>query len=266
MTIRVISSRDNPQYKLLRQLSTSSQARRKQGKTLLDGVHLCQAWLQHRGKPELCIVGESARNHPEVADVLNQSAALGADCVALPDHLFTSLSQVEQGISLQFVVATPHNPGFGAIDKSCVLIDAVQDPGNLGSILRTAAAAGVSQVICSEGTVFAWSPKVLRAGMGAHFQLDIVEHANLKQLVADASVPVYATALQAKKTIYQTNLTKPCAWVFGNEGQGVSLELLSCVSEQLTIPQASGIESLNVAAAAAICLFEQKRQREHSAH
>ena len=263
MTIRLISSRENPQYKLLRQLSSSSQARRKQGKTLLDGVHLCQAWLQHRGKPELCVVGESARNHPEVADVLSQCAALESDCVVLPDHLFASLSQVEQGISLQFVVATPDNPELTSLDQSCVLIDAIQDPGNLGSVLRTAAAAGITQVVCSQGTVFAWSPKVLRAGMGAHFQLEIFEHANLRQLIVDSLVPVYATALVAKKTIYQANLTTPCAWLFGNEGQGVSQQLLSCVTEQLTIPQSSGIESLNVAAAAAVCLFEQKRQCEH---
>ena len=98
MTARLISSRDNPQYKLLRQLASSSQARRKQAKTLLDGVHLCQAWLQHRGQPELCVVSESASSHPEVSIVLNDSVALGADCVVLPDALFAALSQVEQGV------------------------------------------------------------------------------------------------------------------------------------------------------------------------
>ena len=97
MTLRQISSRDNPQYKLLRQLASSSQARRKQAKTLLDGVHLCQAWLQHRGQPELCVVGESASSHPEVSSILKQCAALAAECVVFPDALFAALSQVEQG-------------------------------------------------------------------------------------------------------------------------------------------------------------------------
>jgi TrmH family RNA methyltransferase len=180
--------------------------------------------------------------------------------VVLPDTLFAALSQVEQGVALLFVVSTPTNKSLALIDQSCVLIDAVQDPGNLGSILRTSAAAGIKQVICSEGSVFAWAPKVLRAGMGAHFQLDIVEHANLQQLITTSTVPVYATDSHAQKTIYQMNLTQPCAWLFGNEGQGISHELLSCVTERLTIPQQGGVESLNVAAAAAVCLFEQKRQ------
>ncbi|MCE2870154.1 MAG: RNA methyltransferase [Oxalobacteraceae bacterium] len=263
MTLRLISSRDNPQYKQLKQLATSSQARRKQAKTLLDGVHLCQAWLQHRGKPELCIVGESARSHAEVAAVLHQCEILNSDCVVLPDSLFSSLSQVEQGVSLLFVIGTPENATLPQLNQLCVLIDAVQDPGNLGSILRTTAAAGIKHVVCSERTVFAWSPKVLRAGMGAHFQLDIIEDADLKSLITTSTVPVYATDLHANQSIYAVDLTQPCAWLFGNEGKGVSDELLSCVSARLNIPQAIGVESLNVAAAAAVCLFEQKRQCEH---
>ena len=159
-----------------------------------------------------------------------------------------------------FVVSTPTNKPLVSLNQSCVLIDAVQDPGNLGSILRTAAAAGIKQVICSDGSVFAWSPKVLRAGMGAHFQLDIIEHADLQQLITASTVPVYATDSHAQKSIYQMNLTQPCGWLFGNEGQGISELLLSCVTERLTIPQQAGVESLNVAAAAAVCLFEQKRQ------
>jgi TrmH family RNA methyltransferase len=263
MTQRLISSRDNPQYKLLKQLATSSQARRKHAKTLLDGVHLCQAWLQHRGKPELCLVSESDLSHPEVISVLEKCEALGGDYIVLPDSLFTSLSQVEQGVSLLFVVSTPETATLPHLNQSCVLIDAVQDPGNLGSILRTTAAAGIKLVVCSEGTVFAWSPKVLRAGMGAHFQLEIIEHADLQQLISSSSVPVYATDSHAQKTIYEVDLTQPCGWLFGNEGKGVSQELLSSVTARLTIPQAPGVESLNVAAAAAVCLFEQKRQRAH---
>jgi TrmH family RNA methyltransferase len=263
MTQRLISSRDNPQYKLLKQLATSSQARRKHAKTLLDGVHLCQAWLQHRGKPELCLVSESDRYHFEVVSVLEKCEALGGDYIVLPDSLFTSLSQVEQGVSLLFVVSTPETATLPHLNQSCVLIDAVQDPGNLGSILRTTAAAGIKLVVCSEGTVFAWSPKVLRAGMGAHFQLEIIEHADLRQLISSSSVPVYATDSHAQKTIYEVDFTQPCGWLFGNEGKGVSQELLSSVTARLTIPQAPGVESLNVAAAAAVCLFEQKRQRAH---
>ena len=142
-----------------------------------------------------------------------------------------------------------------------MLLDGVQDPGNLGSILRSAAAAGVGQVICGRGTAAAWAPKVLRAAMGAHFVLDIVEHADLRTVIAGAHLPVYATSSHASTSIYATDLAGPCAWLFGHEGAGVSAELAPLVSRELTIPQQAGIESMNVAAAAAVCLFEQRRQR-----
>ncbi len=261
MSLQIIRSRENARYKALRQLAGSAQARRKQGRTLLDGVHLCEAWLQHRGGPELCIASETAQTHPEVARILAQCEALGVDCLLLPEALFSGLSQVEHGVALLFQIATPPPPTAPAINRPTVLLDALQDPGNLGSILRSAAAAGVAQVICGEGTAHAWSPKVLRAGMGAHFVLDIIEHADLGALLDMASIPVYATSSHAEASIYEAPLASPCAWLFGSEGSGVSASLLRRVSGQLTIPQQSGVESMNVAAAAAVCLFEQRRQR-----
>lgn len=260
MSLRSISSRDNPQYKQLRQLAASSQARRKTGLTLLDGVHLCQAWLQHRGAPALCVVGEGMRGHPEVAAVLAQCERIGADCLLLPDALFTPLSQVEHGVALLFVVPMPR-PVAGVLDGAALLLDGLQDPGNLGSILRTAAAAGVPRVFCSPACVAAWSPKVLRAGMGAHFVLDVIEGADLGALLDTATVPVYATSPHAARSIYEAELGKPSGWLFGHEGRGVSPELLARASVQLSIPQRASVESLNVAASVAVCLFEQQRQQ-----
>ena len=258
--LKSISSRENPRYKDLRQLATSAQARRKLGKTLLDGVHLCDAWLQHRGAPELCVVGEGAKDHPEVSRILERCMSLGADCLLLQDTLFAPLSQVENGVDVLFVIPSPSPASLPLIDRSTVLLDGLQDPGNLGSILRSAAAAGIEQVICGEGTALAWSPKVLRAGMGAHFVLDIFEHADLAQLIKQAKLPVYATSSHASASIYDAPLASPCAWLFGSEGTGVSSDLMAMVSRELTIPQQSGVESMNVAAAAAVCLFEQRRQ------
>ena len=260
MSIKAVTSRDNPRYKELRQLATSAQARRKQGKTLLDGVHLCDAWLQHRGAPELCVFADGALSHPEVSVIVGRCKDVGVDCLQLPDALYSSLSQVERGVALLFVVPVPLSKTVTAIKGSTILLDGLQDPGNLGSILRSAAAAGIRQVICGEGSVAAWSPKVLRAGMGAHFVLDIVEQADLGSWMAAATVPVYATSSHASATIYETSLAAPCAWLFGHEGAGVSAELLGRVTKALAIPQQSGVESMNVAAAAAVCLFEQRRQ------
>lgn len=261
MSLRSISSRDNPLYRQLRQLAGSAQARRKAGRTLLDGVHLCESWLQQRGAPALCVVGEGARSRPEVAAVLADCERRGGHCIMLPDALFTPLSQVEHGVALLFVVDLPPPAQAVRLDGPAVLLDGLQDPGNLGSILRSAAAAGMRRVVCGRGTAAAWSPKVLRAGMGAHFVLEIVEDVDLDQLLADASVPVYATSSHAKLSIYEADLRTPCAWLFGHEGQGVAPALLGRATGQLTIPQAPGVESMNVAASVAVCLFEQLRQQ-----
>lgn len=260
MNIKSVTSRDNPHYKQLRQLATSAQARRKLGKTLLDGVHLCEAWLEHRGAPEMCVISEGMRDHPEVLRIAMRCRSLGAICLQFPDALFAPLSQVEHGVELLFVVAVPASQATPVTGSSAVLLDGLQDPGNLGSILRSAAAAGVRQVICGEGTAAAWSPKVLRAGMGAHFVLDIVEHANLCHVIANAKLPVYATSSHATTSLYDTALDAPCAWLFGHEGTGISAELAALVTASLAIPQQAGVESMNVAAAAAVCLFEQRRQ------
>ena len=258
MSLKPISSRDNPLYKELRHLATSSQARRRAQRTLLDGVHLCSAYLAHCGLPPLCVVGESARHNPEVSGLLERCAA--AQRIVLPDALFHGLSQVEHGIDLLFVIDTPQPRAVRRLERSAVLLDNLQDPGNVGSILRSAAAAGISTVYCGPGTAFAWSPKVLRAGMGAHFGLEIHEQADLAALVDAASVPVLATSSHADATLYEADLRQPLAWVFGHEGQGVSADLLARASRRLAIPHLGEMESLNVAASAAICLFEQVRQ------
>ena len=258
--MKPISSRDNPFYKELKQLATSAQARRKAGQSLLDGVHLAQAWLQRGIAPVYCIVAESALVHAEVSPLVAQCEQLGAACICLPDALYQAVSQVENGVGLLLVIETPRPLAPQALTASAVLLDNVQDPGNLGSILRSAAAAGITQVFCAPGTAAAWSPKVLRAGMGAHFLLDIVENADLLTRCKASRIPLLATSSYAQKTIYQTDLSGPVAWLFGHEGQGVSAELLAAASQQVVIPHRGAMESLNVAAAAAVCFFEQMRQ------
>ncbi len=261
MTIKPISSRDNVLYKELKQLATSSQARRKARRTLLDGIHLCDAYLQTLGAPPLCVASDTARTHPEVISILARCEAGRSQCIVLPDALFHALSQVEHGIDLLFVVDTPELVSPGSITQSAVLLDNLQDPGNLGSILRSAAAAGITEVYCSSGTAFAWSPKVLRAGMGAHFLLKIFENADLASLLQGASVPVLATSSHAQKSLYEMDLKQPVAWLFGHEGQGVADELLRLATFQIAIPHLGAVESLNVAASAAVCFFEQMRQK-----
>lgn len=263
--MKQISSRDNPLYKELKQLAGSGAARRKAGRTLLDGVHLAQSFLQTAGQPLLCIVSESGRANHEVEAILAQCDAARTQCIALPDALYAGLSQVEHGVGLLFMIATPRLPAPAALEQSAVLLDNLQDPGNLGSILRSAAAAGIRKVYCSAGTASAWSPKVLRAGMGAHFLLDIYENADLTAVAQRAAVPVLATSSYAQTSLFEADLRGPVAWLFGHEGQGVAQDLLDCATQQIVIPHLGRMESLNVAAAAAICFFEQVRQGRNSA-
>jgi TrmH family RNA methyltransferase len=261
MTTKSITSRENPLYKELKHLATSSQARRKAGQTLLEGVHLCQAYLQHVGAPPLCVVSESSQQDGEVITILAECKDKLPQCIILPDALYNALSQVEHGVGILFVIPTPQASVPAPLKSSAVLLDNLQDPGNLGSILRSAAAAGISSVYCSPGTAFAWSPKVLRAGMGAHFMLRIFENVDLLPLMEGASIPVLATSSHVPTSLYELDLQGPVAWLFGHEGQGVEEKLLARASHMVTIPQRGAIESMNVAASAAVCFFEQVRQQ-----
>jgi TrmH family RNA methyltransferase len=259
--MKPISSRDNPLYKELKLLASSGAARRKAGRTLLDGVHLAQSYLQSAGRPQLCIVSESGRAHPEVAAILAQCDAARIQGIVLPDALYGGLSQVEHGVGLLLLIDVPQPLRPQTLTQSAVLLDNLQDPGNLGSILRSAAAAGIRQIFCSAGTASAWAPKVLRAGMGAHFLLEIFENADLLECAQHAAVPLLATSSYAQTSLFQADLRQPVAWLFGHEGQGVARDLLDCASTQIVIPHLGAMESLNVAAAAAVCFFEQVRQQ-----
>ncbi|VXB84437.1 RNA methyltransferase [Massilia sp. 9I] len=258
--MKSITSRDNAFYKELKNLATSSQARRKAKRSLLDGVHLCESWLDLRGAPEHCVVSDEALHNPEVAAIVARVEDLHALVTALPDALFGAISQVENGVNIVFVVESPTPLMPPGLVESSVLLDGVQDPGNVGSILRSAAASGIKQVYCSPGTAFCWSPKVLRAAMGAHFVLDIFENIELAPLVRDAKVPVLATSGYAAEQLYALDLRRPVAWILGHEGQGVSRELLEIATHRVAVPHAGKVESLNVAACAAVCFFEQLRQ------
>ncbi|PSB92021.1 TrmH family RNA methyltransferase [Candidatus Pandoraea novymonadis] len=258
--MKLISSKDNSFYKYLKHLATSSQQRSKTGQTLIEGIHLADAYLDIFGQPLFCIVSERAVNIPEVTTILSRVDPTLRIC--LSESLFESLSTLVNSLTLLCLIEIPL-PKMPKQQKSdCVILDAVQDTGNVGSILRTAAAAGVRDIFCTPGTALVWSSKVLRAGMGAHFILNIVEHCSVKNLAPCLSLPLIATSLQAKTSIYQQDLTVPVAWIFGNEGKGVSDAWLYHVDNRLKIPQSVGIDSLNVAACAAICLFEALRQRK----
>lgn len=254
--MKLIQSRDNPFFKTLKRLAESARERRKTGRTLLDGVHLIEAYEAVHGPVETLVVAESALTGGEIA-----AYVAGRDGVLLADVLMRDLGLVDTPSGLLAVVAMPATTAAVDCQKDAILLDGVQDPGNVGTLLRTAAAAGVKQVLLSPGCASAWSPKVLRAGQGAHFVLAIHEEANLEAFMADYAGTTAVTCLDGSTSLYEAKWNGPLAWVFGAEGQGVRPELIAAARLRIRIPMPGAVESLNVAAAAAVCLFEALRRK-----
>lgn len=248
-----VTSRDNPLLVRVRKLLRSAAGYRKQGAIWLEGEHLCAA-LRARGLPAThALATESAMREPS----LRELACWASRTVVLPDDLFASLSGLESPAGIGFLIEPQSSPALLPGAPSVVL-DRVQDAGNVGSILRSASALGFNQVLALEGTAALWSPKVLRAGMGAHFGLTLVEGLAAQDLDA-LRLPLLAGSSHAQLSLDGAALPYPCAWVFGHEGQGVASGLLSRCALRLRIPQPGGEESLNVAAAAAICLYATRQ-------
>lgn len=252
-----ITSADNAHFKMLVKLAQSARERRKSGCSVLDGIHLLSAYHEHCGSPEEIVVSRSALSNPEIEALL---ARTSEHVVCLADALFRQLSTVATPTGIIALIRTPRAVAGPDPAAAAVLLEDIQDPGNLGSILRSAAAAGVRQVVLSHGSVHAWSPRVLRAGMGAHFVLQIHESADLLKFVREFRGKVAAAAQHGARSIFDADLTGAVALVLGNEGSGLSAALLGVAHEVLSIPMPGKSESLNVAAAAAVCLFERVRQ------
>jgi len=249
-----VTSRDNAIVKELRKLSQESTAYRKHGRVWLEGDHLCRAALARGVKPALAVFSESY--WPLAEESFTQAAIKN---IVISDALLPEISGLESPAPMGFVIelptAVPLLPGAAS-----VILDRVQDAGNVGSILRSAAAFGVTQIIALKGTAALWSPKVLRAGMGAHFGLRLVEGVTADALGA-LTVPIVVTSSHQGSFLHQQKLPNPCAWAMGHEGQGVSEALMALASLSVRIDQPGGEESLNVASAAAICLYASAQSR-----
>lgn len=259
MAIKRIQSRDNPLFKSLLKLSNSAKERRARRQALLDGAHLIEAYRAAGGQVESLIASESGLKRAEVARLFDETPAVNK--VVLSDRLFQDIAMVVTPSGILALIPAAFPTSAPPTKKSCVLLENIQDAGNVGSILRTASAAGVRHVCLSKGCAFVWSAKVLRAGMGAHFGLNLYESAALPDIAQRFEGEVIVTDLQAKRSLYDLDLRGPVAWIFGNEGSGVSAALADCATTRIRIPMPGGTESLNVAAAAAVCLYEQVRQR-----
>jgi RNA methyltransferase, TrmH family len=270
--VQLITSRDNPLVQRLRKLAQDPAAYRKLGEVWLEGDHLCAAFLARGKKVPVAVIADTAwlgehgtgnGGDPLVYELTSLARQAGK-VVVLPEAAWKNFSGLESPARLGFLVPAPlANEGQTndlRIGVPTVVLDRVQDAGNVGSILRSASALGVAQVVAMKGTAALWSPKVLRAGMGAHFALHLVEQVLPGQL-ASLQVPLVATSSHADHELPRAPLPEPCAWVLGHEGQGVGPDIMALCAHTVSIPQPGGEESLNVAAAAAVCLYESLRRR-----
>ncbi len=258
-SVKVVSSRDNAAYKAMARLIASGSERKRGGVSVLDGAHLLAAFLDSGRKPEEVAVNRGGIADREVAGLVERAAP--ARVTLLSDALFKSLSTVDSPTGVIACVRTPQGQAVPADAALSLLLDGIQDPGNVGTLLRSAAAAGAGHVLLGARCAFAWSPKVLRAAMGAHFALNIVEGADLLQFLGRYRGQSIALAAAGEASLYDLDLTKPTAFMVGNEGSGLSEPLQRTAKVRARIPMPGRAESLNAATAGSICLFEAVRQR-----
>ncbi len=256
MKHKYIESAQNPVFKSLLRLKSDPGERRQSASLLLEGIHLCTSWIQAGLAPTQWILEPEAENHKEIIPLLQQ---VQAPRLYLSRQRLQELSEHPHPAGLMAIAPLPGTPQPAS--RHAVIMDRIQDPGNLGTLLRTAAAAGVYEIFLLPGCADPYSLRCLRAGMGAQAQL------NLRTVTTEIShtTPPWqprhlrVTCLQDSTSLYQSDLSAPGAWLFGNEGQGASLYWLQQAHTRIHIPTSNAVESLNVAAAAAICLFEQRR-------
>ncbi|MBW8371426.1 MAG: RNA methyltransferase [Thiobacillus sp.] len=257
MTETPITSHDNPIFKRLKKLAESARARREAHMSLLDGEHLLAAYLEAGGQPHTLVRAASVG--------AERLAPFAARCpqtkaIVLPDALFAELVPVATptGVLAEAAWLTP--PAIDAIPLVIALED-IQDPGNLGAMLRTGAAAGATLAVLSKGCHDPWSPKALRGGQGAQFVLPLMSGVDIVEWVRQFEGESLALALTEDNSLYARKLTGPLALIVGNEGAGLSQAVCTAASATIHIPMPGKVESLNAAAALAVAVFEAARQR-----
>lgn len=255
---RVVRSRGNPAYRRLARLTASARERRSAGLMVLEGERLVRACLDTAGGVEQLLLAESAAARPAARALMTRVPSRAI--LVLADSLLAGVSGLETPDGVLALAARPR-PSPPAACRCAVLLEDLQDPGNVGTIIRTAAAAGVERVLLSPACADPWSPKALRAGMGGQFATVVQEQSDLAAAAGAFPGQVVAMMPAAEQSLFALDLTGPTAFVIGNEGSGVSPRLLALASRRVRLPMAGPVESINAAAAAAVCVFERLRQR-----
>ncbi|MBI1396908.1 MAG: RNA methyltransferase [Betaproteobacteria bacterium] len=265
----LITSRDNPVVRQLAGLQDAAKARRRSDLTLLEGWTLIQTCLDAPAFGPRCVeylaISETLAASPE-----GRGVRARAEAASLPLHVIASSTYGRIGPSEgpNAVLATLRlgmareawrwtRPATARFE---LWLDSVQDPGNVGTLIRTAAASGAARVVLGPGCADPWAPKTLRAGMGGQFATEILEAPDLLDHLGSVPFPVFATLADGATPVFDTDLAETCAVLLGNEGAGVNPALVKRAAGTIRIPMVGVVESLNVAAAGAVVCFERVRQ------
>lgn len=261
-----ISSFDNPAFSEAKSLQMKK-FRDKEKKFLIEGYKIIYDALQSNAPLEALFADECFVEKKMSAEIINTAIAKNIQIYTANEKLLKSLCETETPQGLVAVVKTDEKE-FSADttrDKSLfIILEKTQDPGNLGTIIRTAAAANADGIILSEGCVDAYNPKVIRSTMSAIFSIPIYANVDLKKAkfaLKNSGFKIFATSLKASKYYFDANLTNKTAFIFGNESKGISAEVAALSDERLTIPILGNVDSLNLSQAVSIMLFETIRQR-----
>ena len=251
----VLTSRDNPKVKRWAKLAADARYRRSEKRALIEGPHLLKAALERGYKPVAVLATEEAAAQAEISALIRET---GMKPMLLAKGVFRSVVDAEtpQGVAAEIAIAER----TAGDSRVTVFLEGVQDPSNVGAIIRTSAAFAVKRVLLDRACADPWSPKALRAGMGGHFALTLQPAADLCTELNAFKGSLLSTVPQRGRPIEEADLTGPVGWLFGGEGRGLSEETLRKVPLRVSIPMSEGSESLNVAAAAAICLYETFRR------
>lgn len=267
MSQHMIESESNPRVKRWKRLAADARAIRREGATLLEGIHLLQVVLEHP-EIEVSAVILSADASTDEANYLAEQLASVKDApvYVLPDRLYNALSPVEHGVGVMCEIKLPETrPASAWAETDALYLDGVQDAGNVGTLIRSAAAAGVRTIVGSPRTAGFWTPRVLRAGMGAHFTVNLVENMPIAAFKEAYKGRLVAADARGGENLFLADdytLAGPLCWMMGAEGPGLSQEALEASDLRFWIPIEPGVESLNVGAAAAVCLFDSARRRQ----
>ncbi len=252
-----LRSRANPRVRRWQRLVSDARARRSERCVLIEGPHLLAAYLEQGGRPKAVLVSEDGLRRTEVALLVRRAAI---EPVLLSESVFRSIADTEAPPGIAAEIDLWEGGHRLQESSGCVFLEGIQDAGNVGTIIRSAAAFGVGHVVLAKGCADPWSPKALRAGMGGHFALGVIEGEDLAAAIARFGGKTICAVARGGKPLHALDLSGRLGWIFGSEGQGVSQALAARAAYRATIPMAAGAESLNVAAAAAICLYEARRQ------